>query len=96
MTITGIRVALGAERSQVMRMVLHQGLRLATVGAVAGVLVSIVSGRLIENLLFGVSTTDPLTMIGIVCLVTGASVVASLPPSYRATRVDPVAILKAD
>ncbi len=92
----GIRVALGAERLQVMRLVLHQGAGLAAAGAALGVLVSLFTGRLLESLLFGVSVSDPLTLLGIAVLVTGASVAASLPPSYRATRVDPMVALRTE
>lgn len=92
----GIRVALGAERGQVMRLVLRQGVRLAAVGVLAGVAISLGTGRLIEAMLFGVSTSDPLTLVGIAALVVGASVVASLPPSYRATRVDPMVALRTE
>ncbi|MCZ6915687.1 MAG: ABC transporter permease [Gemmatimonadetes bacterium] len=90
----GIRVALGAERTQVMRLVLRQGVRLSAIGVLAGIVVSLLTGRLIESMLFGVSTSDPLTLGGIAALVVGASVLASLPPAYRATRVDPMVALR--
>ena len=92
----GIRVALGAERTQVMRLMLRQGIRLAAIGVLAGIVVSVLTGRLIESMLFGVSASDPLTLAGIAVLVVGASVLASLPPAYRATRVDPMVALRTE
>ena len=92
----GIRVALGAERRQVVWLVVRQGLRLAGAGVALGILISMAAGRLLASMLFGVSTGDPLTLIGIALLVTGAAVVASVPPSYRATRVDPMSALRAE
>lgn len=91
-----VRMALGAERAEVRSMVLAQGLHLAIAGAVLGIGLSVVMGRLLEGLLFEVSSTDPVTLVGIAVLVGLASVLASLPPSRQATRVDPMVTLRTE
>ena len=92
----GIRIALGAERTQVRGLILRQAGRIAVVGAILGVLVSIIASRFIEDLLFGVSRTDPIALLGIGLLVGLASVLASWAPSRRATKVDPMVALRTE
>jgi predicted permease len=92
----GVRMALGAERSVVLRMVLSQGAGLATAGLAAGALLALVGAQLMRALLFGVGTTDPLS-IGLAALVLLVVVLgASLVPAYRAARVDPITALRAE
>jgi putative ABC transport system permease protein len=90
----GIRVALGAGGSQVMRLVLQRGLKLAAVGAGLGLLLSLYATRAVESFLFGVGRLDPVSLVGIAVVVATGSLLACLPPSRRATRVDPTVTLR--
>ena len=92
----GVRIALGARVSDVMRLVLVGGLRVVAIGVLVGIAAAVVAGRLIASLLYGVTPNDPVTAIGVaVCLlVAGGS--AALLPAWRAARVDPAATLKSD
>ncbi len=90
----GIRMALGAERSGVMRMVLSQGVRIAGVGLVLGVAAAIWVTRFMSSLLFAVETTDLLTFIAVPALLLGVALLACFIPARRATRVDPMVALR--
>ena len=90
----GIRLALGAQGSQVKNMVVLQGMRLALIGVVIGVGVSLYLARLISALLFGVSTRDPLVFVGVPVLLTIVSLLAVWLPARRASRVDPMVALR--
>jgi putative ABC transport system permease protein len=92
----GIRVALGAETRDVLRLVLRQGLTLALLGVALGVAASLALTRLMKTLLFGVSTTDPLTFVGVALLLTLIAVLACWLPARRATKVDPMIALRCD
>ena len=90
----GIRMALGASRTSVLKLVVGEGMILALNGVAIGVVASYFLTRLLGSLLFGVSTTDPFTFVAISLLLTGVSIVASLIPARRATRVDPMVALR--
>ena len=90
----GIRVALGAERRDLLRMVLRQGMTPVMVGLAAGVVTAIFAGRLIGSLLFGVSANDPLTLAAVVLVVATVALVACFVPARRAMRVDPMVALR--
>ena len=90
----GIRMALGAERGMVLREVMGHGLKLTCVGLVAGVAAAMVLTRFMETLLFGVRASDPATLASVTALITAVAVAASLVPAVRATRVDPIVVLK--
>jgi macrolide transport system ATP-binding/permease protein len=92
----GIRVALGAQSSNVLRLVIGQGMTLAFVGVVVGVAAALALSRLAESLLFGVSAADPLTYVGVAALLTAVALLACYVPARRATRIDPVAALRQD
>ena len=92
----GIRMALGAQIADVMRLILGQGLVLAAVGGVIGIAVALATGRLLRAYLFGVSSTDPLTFIAIVLLLAAVALFACWLPAQRAARVDPVVALRAE
>jgi putative ABC transport system permease protein len=92
----GIRMALGAERADVLRGVMGQGLKLTCVGLVAGLAAALVLTRVLETLLFEVRPNDPATLLGVTALITSVAAAASLVPAYRATRVDPIVTLKGD
>ncbi len=90
----GIRMALGATRSDVMRLVLKYGLTLAIAGLGLGLVASIGLTRLLASLLFGVSATDPMTLTLVGLLLVGVALLACYLPARRATRVDPMVALR--
>jgi predicted permease len=92
----GIRMALGAERKVVTKLVVGQGLRLAVLGVGIGIIGSISFARVIQNQLFGVSAFDPLTIAGMAAVLLAVSMLASLLPVWRAMRADPVMSLRAE
>ena len=92
----GIRTALGARRRDLVRLVAGQGLTLTLIGSVIGVGAALALTRLIENLLFGVSPTDPLTFVMIPLLLAAVTLVACWVPARRATRVDPLVALRTE
>ncbi len=90
----GIRLALGASRSNILRMVLRQGLGLAIVGAAVGLVCSVIVSHLMAGLLYGVRPTDPLTFAGVAFLFMGVAVLACYLPARRAVKVDPMVALR--
>jgi predicted permease len=92
----GIRMALGAGRERVMRMVLSQGLRLTSAGVVGGLAIAFVMNRLLATLLFGVGPSDPVTITAVVALMTAVAIVGCYLPARFATRVDPMMVLRED
>ncbi len=92
----GIRIALGAKRSQVAGLVLGRGLALTGAGVMLGVVSALALSRLLSSVLFGIASTDPLTFGAAVVVVFSVATVACWLPARRATRVDPVAVLRAE
>jgi putative ABC transport system permease protein len=90
----GIRVALGAARSDVLRLVVGQGAALAMVGAIVGLVAALAATRVLRTLLFDVVPSDPTTFIVVVALLAGATIVASWIPARRAARVHPADALR--
>jgi putative ABC transport system permease protein len=90
----GIRMALGAQEQDVLRLVLRQGLRLAVIGAAIGVLGSLVLMRLLTSQLYDIKPGDPLTLSGAALLMLAVAVCASYLPARRATKVDPMVALR--
>jgi len=90
----GVRVALGADRGDVLRMILGQGLRTIFIGVAIGISASLALTRTMESLLFDVSATDPLTFAGVTLLLVGTALLACYIPARRATRVDPMIALR--
>jgi putative ABC transport system permease protein len=90
----GVRVALGAATSDVLRMILGQGLRTIFIGVAIGITGSLALTRTVESLLFGVTATDPLTFGGVTLLLVGAALVACYIPARRVTKVDPMIALR--
>ena len=91
----GIRIALGAQRGDVLGMTVKEGLKLVAVGLLIGLTSAFVLTRVMESLLFGISATDPITF-GIICVVLlMVAALASYIPALRATTVDPMVALRA-
>ncbi|MGH9480905.1 MAG: FtsX-like permease family protein [Terriglobales bacterium] len=90
----GVRVALGAQQSGILRLILAHGMRLAVFGVAIGVAGALALSRLLSSLLFGVSATDALTMAGAIALLLAAAVAACIIPARRAMRVDPIVALR--
>lgn len=92
----GLRMALGASRGDVVRLIVRQGARLALAGAVAGGIVSLAATRVLGSLLFGVSPANPIVLAGAALTLVGVAVAACYLPAARATRVDPVVALRTE
>jgi putative ABC transport system permease protein len=92
----GLRMALGAQPGQVLRLVLKQGMLFALIGAAVGVLVALPVAHLASSLLYGVSATDPLTYGGITLLLVGVALLACYLPARRATCIDPLVALRVE
>ncbi len=90
----GVRIALGAQTRDVLRLVVGAGFKLAAIGAAAGAAVALAITRGMSSLLFGVSATDPPTFLAVFALVTLAAALAAYIPARRATRVDPMVALR--
>jgi putative ABC transport system permease protein len=92
----GVRTALGASRSNILALVLGEGMRLTAIGVAIGLGGAVVASQALASLLFGVSRLDPITYLGVIALLAGVSVVACLVPARRAARVDPMITLRAE
>ena len=90
----GVRLALGALRSQIIARFLLQGLRVAAIGCIAGLALGFALTRFLSDMLYGVSTLDPATYAGVTALVLCVSSMASLVPALRAARIEPVQVLR--
>ena len=92
----GIRTALGARTGDVVRLVVIEGMTPALVGIAAGVVAALGSGKLLEKMVFGVSAWDPLTLGAVAGTLGLVALLASLVPAYRASRLDPQTVLRAN
>jgi putative ABC transport system permease protein len=92
----GIRTALGAQRADVLWLVIVEGMSPALVGIAAGTIAALASAKVMATLVFGVSASDPLTLATVGATLALVALMASLVPAYRALRVDPVNVLRAN
>jgi len=90
----GIRMAMGARTSDVLRMVFRQAFALVLTGTAAGILGYLALSRFISSLLYQVSTTDPMTIAAVTALLTAVALLACLVPAWRAARLDPMVVLR--
>ena len=89
-------MALGAQRGDVLKLVVGQGMSLALMGVVIGLAASVLLMRLIAGLLFGVSSTDPVTLLIFTALLAAVALLANYIPASRAARIDPMVALRHD
>ena len=92
----GVRMALGAKPGDVLRLVLRQGMTLAAIGVVLGLVLAIATTRLLGHMLYGVSTTEPLTFVTVPALLVAVALLATFIPARRATRVNPSVALRSE
>jgi predicted permease len=92
----GIRIALGAGKTSIFRLIVGQAMTLVGISVVIGLAGAFAATRMLNSLLFGVGASDPATFIGIVLLVSGVALIAAWVPARRATRVDPIVALRAE
>jgi ABC-type antimicrobial peptide transport system permease subunit len=92
----GIRVALGATSRNVVRLVLRTGLGWACIGVIIGISGALAFGRALSSLLFGITATDPITLVAVIAALTSVAAAASSIPALRATKVDPAAALRQE
>ena len=92
----GIRIALGAPRAKLFALIVGRGMGVVAVGLTIGVGVALLTTRLVARLLFQVNATDPLVFVGVTLSLAAAALAACLIPARQATRVDPIAALRAE
>jgi putative ABC transport system permease protein len=92
----GVRIALGAQGRDVLRMILAQGLKPVIIGSVAGLIAALALGHVLSSLLYGVTASDPATIAVVVLLLSFAALLAGWLPARRATKVDPMVALRRE
>jgi putative ABC transport system permease protein len=92
----GIRIALGAGKNSIFRLIVGQAMTIVAISLALGVVAAFAATRLLNSLLFGVGASDPMTFVAIVLLVSAVAFIAAWLPARRATRVDPIVALRAE
>jgi ABC-type antimicrobial peptide transport system permease subunit len=92
----GLRMALGAQTADVLRLILRQGMLLALIGTAIGIAIGFGGARLLKTLLYGVSAADPITFAAVTLLLGSVTLLACWLPAHRATKVDPMIALRAE
>ena len=92
----GVRIALGAERGSVLRMVLAEGGKLVLLGSAIGLLIGSLLSQVTASLVVGVGPNDPITFIGVPLVLLATALLANFIPAYRATRIDPMEALRRE
>jgi ABC-type antimicrobial peptide transport system permease subunit len=92
----GLRIAVGAQRSQLLRLVLFEGLRPALIGLVFGVAASALATQLLRSMLYGTQPLDPAAFAGAAAMLMAVAVLACLIPAWRASRIDPIQALRTE
>jgi ABC-type antimicrobial peptide transport system permease subunit len=92
----GLRMALGAQTADVLRLILRQGMLLALIGTVIGLAIGFGGTRLLKTLLYGVSAADPITFAAVTLLLGSVTLLACWLPAHRATKVNPMIALRAE
>jgi len=92
----GVRLALGARNGEVVGYIFGRGMRLIVIGVIAGLVLSLLATRIFTRLIFGISPTDPVTLIAVSLVLAGAGALACLVPARRAVRIDPIETLRAE
>jgi len=92
----GIRMALGARQSDVLRQILGESMKMTVIGIFIGLLAALGLTRLMANMLFGVSATDPVTFVGVGAILAIVAMAACYVPARRAMRVDPIVALRCE
>ncbi len=92
----GVRMALGAQRTNVLGMVIRQGMAISAGGVIAGVLGAVAATRLLSSWLYGVEATDPMTFATVSLVLVGIALLATCVPARRAARVDPLIAIRSE
>jgi putative ABC transport system permease protein len=92
----GIRVALGARSTNVRALIIRQGMLLTTLGLAVGLVVSLMATPVLQSMLVNLPAADPVTLVAVSALLTAIALVACYVPARRATRIDPIATLRAE
>jgi ABC-type antimicrobial peptide transport system permease subunit len=92
----GVRMALGARVSGILRLVMGQGVRLVWIGLGVGLVLSLATSGVLSSILYGVGPKDPLVIVGVIVVLTFGAAVASLVPAHRATRIDPIRAIREE
>jgi putative ABC transport system permease protein len=92
----GVRIALGADKREIFRLIIGNGMRLALIGVAIGVPSALALTRLMGGMLSGITSTDPVTYIVVIGMLVLSALLASYLPARRATRVDPIVALRAE
>jgi putative ABC transport system permease protein len=92
----GIRIALGAQRLDILRMALGEGMRIVVIGLASGLVGAAIMTRFFRSMLFGVAPADPITFVSVSAILAGVALFACYIPAKRATRVDPLVALREE